>query len=385
MDFFLRFQNLKNDILNLFFRPFFLVKKVFFYNILENYNDNPYAISKFLYGLHPEIKQYWVYSEKEYVHDYPGYVILIKKNSIAYWFHKNTAKVLVDNSVGFQTTNSRMKSLFLRKKHQSNYSTWHGTPLKMIGADNKLSNIDYFSFHTSSTHMILGSEYEKQIFTRAYNSVLNILLLGNPRNDCLISNNDNEKKAIQERYCTENKKIVLFAPTYRDVLYDDKIERISDDSIENILNMFSQRFGGEWVFAYRFHHYDTYRKLCISLHQKNVIDVCDYPDMNMLLTSCDALITDYSGSLFDFMLTRRPCFLFMPDYNQYGEDRGMYLSADELPWPHSCTIKDLLENIKTYEEEEVECKVNAFLKKTGNTNSGEATDRLCEMIINDLS
>lgn len=376
--------NVINEILNLLLFPFPVKRKVLFYNILENYNDNPYVISKYLHSVHPEIDQYWVYSRPEQVQDVPKFIRVVKKNSLLYWFHKNTAKILIDNSVGFQTTNNAFKGRFLIKKQQRNYSTWHGTPLKMIGADNKLTRMSYNNFFTSSTHMILGSNYELEVFSKAYNSKLNILLLGNPRNDCLFTPSSIMVQRFQDKYGVNGKKMVLFAPTYRDNTVEGNIDRIDNQVAYKIIECLQKRFDGDWFFAYRLHHFDTTRKLQLHEETGRVINVCECPDMNTILSVSDVLITDYSGSLFDYMLLRRPCFLFMPDYEEYGHDRGMYLTADDLPWPHSHNVEVLLDDILEYNEAEIMSRVESFLENTGNTNDGRATERVCEMILRDL-
>ena len=45
----------------------------------------------------------------------------------------------------------------------------------------------------------------------------------------------------------------------------------------------------------------------------------------------DVLILDYSSLMFDFALTKKPCFLYVPDLDEYIEnDRGLYFYINEL-------------------------------------------------------
>lgn len=54
-----------------------------------------------------------------------------------------------------------------------------------------------------------------------------------------------------------------------------------------------------------------------------VVDPAD--DMNELLLASDLLITDYSSSIFEWALLRRPLVLLVPDLAAYERDPGLYL------------------------------------------------------------
>ncbi len=58
-----------------------------------------------------------------------------------------------------------------------------------------------------------------------------------------------------------------------------------------------------------------------------------HDDMAEYLAVADALITDYSGSVFDFALTGKPGFLYTPDKDHYiNDERGVYLELEQLPY-----------------------------------------------------
>ncbi|HXI45961.1 MAG TPA: CDP-glycerol glycerophosphotransferase family protein [Candidatus Acidoferrales bacterium] len=48
-------------------------------------------------------------------------------------------------------------------------------------------------------------------------------------------------------------------------------------------------------------------------------------DMNDVLAATDILVTDYSSSIFEWALLRRPLVLLVPDLAAYAEDPGLYL------------------------------------------------------------
>lgn len=48
-------------------------------------------------------------------------------------------------------------------------------------------------------------------------------------------------------------------------------------------------------------------------------------EVNDVFTVADVLVTDYSSSIFEWALLRRPLILFVPDLKQYGSNPGLYL------------------------------------------------------------
>jgi CDP-glycerol glycerophosphotransferase (TagB/SpsB family) len=48
-------------------------------------------------------------------------------------------------------------------------------------------------------------------------------------------------------------------------------------------------------------------------------------DMNEILAATDILVTDYSSSIFEWVLLRRPLLLLVPDLDDYAREPGLYL------------------------------------------------------------
>jgi len=51
-------------------------------------------------------------------------------------------------------------------------------------------------------------------------------------------------------------------------------------------------------------------------------------DMNELLMGVDVLVTDYSSSIFEYALMRRPYVLYVPDLDEYQDERAFYRPFD---------------------------------------------------------
>ena len=61
------------------------------------------------------------------------------------------------------------------------------------------------------------------------------------------------------------------------------------------------------------------------------LDVTQYPNVEELYLASDILITDYSSSMFDYGVLRKPIILYLPDYEKYSETRGMYFNIQNKP------------------------------------------------------
>ena len=58
--------------------------------------------------------------------------------------------------------------------------------------------------------------------------------------------------------------------------------------------------------------------------------------INGVFTATDILITDYSASVFEYVLMRKPLVLFAPDLDEYREDPGFYL---DYPADHDRRVR----------------------------------------------
>ncbi len=112
-----------------------------------------------------------------------------------------------------------------------------------------------------------------------------------------------------------------------------------------------------------------------------VIDVSGYADMQELIAAADIGITDYSSWIFDFMLTRRPAFIYAEDINDYIHSRGFYYSLRETPFLIADSNETLNNNIVQFDETAYLHKVDLFLKERGCYEKGNASERLTEFII----
>ena len=360
---------------------------VFFDSFAGQYNDNPKYISEKLHELAPDIKIIWSVSDHG-IEKPPEYVCQVQTYSKEYYKYAYSAAVTVDNYTGLRSFGfvnkriNRLLSVFVKKRGQLSISTWHGTPLKTIGIDYKKCTGKLFC--CGNTYMVAGCEYTKRILERAFPVNDRVRLYGTPRNDVLINGAD--PVALKRKLrIPENKKVILFAPTFRDSVEMSGLQQLKMFDIDRLLAALNKRFGGEFVFIFRVHHrvieaiYSDDSKLTFG---KNAINGNIGDDMAEYLACTDVLLTDYSGSLFDFAITGKPCFLFPLDLEQYATvERGIYMDYSELPFPQANDFESLLNRIDEFSEKDYSTALDGFQKKIGNAEKGLASRRIAEDII----
>lgn len=103
------------------------------------------------------------------------------------------------------------------------------------------------------------------------------------------------------------KKLVLWAPTFRGKANNPFILG------KNYIDELQEKLGEEWYVLTKVHPH---------LDSKNHISNTNIPTEE-LLPIIDILITDYSSVIFDYILLSKPLILFVPDYEEYKQKRGI--------------------------------------------------------------
>ena len=375
------------------------VKKntVFFSSFHGTYSDNPKYVSLKLHEKCPSAKIYWAIDSNKSHAALPDYVTPVEFQSKEYFKLNCRAQVLVDNFSGNRTTlvqrgegaikRKLLKYVAKKRKKQFSVTTWHGTPLKRISADEPDSKI--IGFNNNCEYVLAGCDFTAECMRSCFLDSLPIKKYGSPRNDILFDDSV-DKSAIRRRLnLPENLKIALYAPTFRNNVEDSGASQMRELDFEKLFAALQAKFGGEWCLAVRVH-----QKVLLQIDVQGLAaryggrilsgNVGD--DMAEYLVCADLLITDYSSSMFDFALTNKPCILYVPDRAHYeGEERGFYMDFDSLPFPaakNSAELSALIENfdVQSY------CKgVEDLLQRLGNFEDGRASERVVDDVINFLN
>lgn len=344
-----------------------------------DYSCNPKYLYEYLRDNYPGRFEYvWAVSDKaKYSFLEEEGVKLIKHFTVSSFPMLLTSKIIV--------TNGSYAPWFPFRKKQYVINTWHGG-----GAYKKVENeapgADWATrkraqFCADNIDLFLAScrVQEEQMIKTTYQYKGEIFRAGTPRNDKLVKEDiaSLRQKVRKQYHLPEDTKILLYAPTYRNANPPIELDA------EALLNALEQN-GEHWVIMSRFHRYQE-DNMHISVNGSCVIDVADYPDVQELLAVTDLLITDYSSVIWDFMLLKRPCFLYVPDRKNYLEQTGFYVEMNQWPYEQTTSMEELIERIRHYNQDEMEQRIKAHQELLGSYENGQCCQLVAEKIVQKVS
>lgn len=357
---------------------------IFESNMGRNYTGNPRYIYEEMVkqGLDKKYRCYIVLDDMNTV--VPGNGKKIKRTRIFYFFIMGIA--------GIWVCDSRQPKYIIKRKNVHYIQTWHGTPLKKLAMDmdsvNMAGETDIekykknFSDNTKTwDYLISQNKYSSEIFKRAFAFDKTILEIGYPRNDILFQGNiDSYILSLKERMGLPlDKKILLYAPTWRDNEYYKKGAYKFNNAMD--YDMLQSRLGDEYVCIIKYHYLVT-EKIDWSKYKDFIykFDKCD--DIAELYLVSDGLITDYSSVMFDYSILQRPLFFFTYDLEEYKDNlRGFYFDfLEDAPGPIVKTTAELIDSIQNYQKEEYSEKYSAFYEKYNHADDGSASEQIVELI-----
>lgn len=338
-----------------------------------------------------DYKFIWAFKnpEKDHLIKRNKNLIIVKSKSKDYYKYLSKSKYWIVNSL--------LDLSVIKKKNQIYVQCWHGTPLKKLRCDitvtgsvlntkeevikrNNLdvAKIDYF---------ISPSKYSTEKFTSAFNlknlNKENIIIeKGYPRNDKLINYTQNDINDIKEKLNIKtNKKIILYAPTFRDDEHKSGLGYTYKLNID--FDKLKKELGKDYVILFRAHYFIA-NSFDFNKYKDFVYNVSDYDDINDLYIISDLLITDYSSVFFDYAILKRPILFYMYDYKNYKTKlRDFYLDLKELPGPIIEKQEDLVKDIKQIDKVFNKYKeyYQTFNKKFNPYEDGKSSIRVVKEII----
>ncbi|MGH3045485.1 MAG: CDP-glycerol glycerophosphotransferase family protein, partial [Gaiellaceae bacterium] len=242
-------------------------------------------------------------------------------------------------SARYVVANDHWPRWFARRSGQTSLQTWHGAPLKQLGHDlarRPKAVREYRRVLSQPSenweYLVSPGPLATPILRGAFPVAGEVIDTGLPRTDTLFRP-DRERLAEDVRRrlgLPAGKRVVLYAPTYRDHLGARDGYRLGP-----LLDLAALRagLGEDHVLLFRKH-----RLMVGALPEQaegSALDVSDFPDANELLLAVDVLVTDYSSAIFDFALTGRPMVFFVPDLETYRDEvRGFSIDFEaEVPGP----------------------------------------------------
>lgn len=246
---------------------------------------------------------------------------------------------------------------FKKKEGQIWMQLWHGTPFKKMLFDSNESHM----LNLNPNHrvrmkkdiarwdyLLSDSELAKSIFSTAFDfDIDKIINYGYPRNEWLLKNVDNKnliKKIKTKNNIPLDKKVILYAPTWRDYNYKKDESRKDKNYMVN-LNILLQSLGNEYVLINKAHSMDTQPSWNTGSHQ--ILTVNNMVDSQELLLISDIIITDYSSIFFDAIHINKPFYLITKDLSKFNLSRGFYNDIyKDLHLIFANSEKELISKIK---------------------------------------
>ncbi|MCA0295958.1 MAG: CDP-glycerol glycerophosphotransferase family protein [Actinobacteria bacterium] len=219
---------------------------------------------------------------------------------------------------------------------------WHGAPLKKLHADSPAVTDVGGLGRIPGVRALMRTAYRRGtrrisllptgsgFFAPSLASALDLTdgqvqVLGEPRADVLFAGTPDERVAAARAVLAPHlgeftgSRVVLYAPTWRDgdpdpgVPTDAQWRRIDAvcERLDLVLLVRPHPLGvGEYTYA---------------SPRVRLLTASAQPESMPLLWGLDALVTDYSSMLVDYVVTERPLVLLAPDLDSYRRTRGLYV------------------------------------------------------------
>jgi len=257
------------------------------------------------------------------------------------------------------------------------FQVWHaGGALKEFGVDVHPPNreVENRFIHKYYDYVVVGADFAIEPYASALRTPVDrVLPLGIARTDFFFDEDglDSARRRVFEAHPElVGRKVVLYAPTFRGHGLDKRpTQRLDAARVRALLPE-------EYALVHKGH----------PLFDVQLIDDGGYDsvfgsefDINELFTVVDVLITDYSSSIFEYALMRKPLVLFVDDLEQYSIDPGLYLDYEtDMIGEFALTAEEVA---RTIAENDFDLSgYDAFIARHCQYDDGHASERFVEFL-----
>ena len=307
---------------------------------------------------------------------------VLDKEDICYY--KTLKSLYYISKAKYWILSDSVNPIISKKKHQVYIQTFHGHgPIKKGGFEikeyrdknplMKAEHIKDWDIYISmceedEIHMINQTGYDQMISR-----------IGIPSTDSIVKNkhlSTKEVDKIKDKYnIPKNKKIVLYAPTYREELLSMQKVDLKIESLKNL---------NDYIFLLRLHPLLNSKTNKDIFNNSNFINCENVPDIVDLYPIADILISDYSASIYEFDLTDKKIILYPYDYNKFSKYPGIVIDYKKvMPGPICYTEEELYNIFLNMEDsfKDYDKKIKKFNQKYNYLNDGHATKRFVNNLI----
>lgn len=271
------------------------------------------------------------------------------------------------------------------------YQLWHAcgafkkfgmSTAELIFGDNrktleKYPNYGNLSYVTVSSPEVIWA-YEEAMNLK--DTKTQVVATGVSRTDVFYDQHFIEQsKAAVYSVCpaAENKKIILYAPTFR-----GRVAKAESPDCLDIPAM-KRALGDEYVLLIKHHPFVKQPPVVPEDCADFAMDVTKSLEIDQLLCASDVCVSDYSSLIFEYSLFERPMIFFAYDLDDYFDWRGFYYNYDELtPGPVVKETEEIIDYIRHLDVRFDQAQVHAFKEKFMSSCDGHATDRIMALVLN---
>ena len=279
-------------------------------------------------------------------------------------YHLATSKVVITN--GYSVPVSVLK----HDKDLIVIQMWHANGIiKKIGLQtlDKRSKKDKklalkMNMHKNYDYVISSSKRTSLVFSKAFGVKLNkILNYGTPILDYIYYKNNYKEKEIKNKYNLNDKKIIVYLPTYRkdEIDYKKIVNQIDFDKYQLVIKK---------------HPVDH-----SEIDAQNIIVIKEYIAED-IISIADYVISDYSNVVFESLLSRKKTYCYIYDYEKYRKEFGFNIDLKkEFSKFSFLEFSDIMKEIENdnYDYKEAQRFLNKYIENF----DGRSIDRINNFLL----
>lgn len=338
-----------------------VIKKEYIsFSSIPDFSDNSQALFDYMLKSYPSTKfkivwhimdndnrkyiQKWI--EQEYAQT-NSKILITKKYSLRSMWLFIKSKTIIDTHGLYN----------FKVKRQVEIQLWHGMLLKKIGYLRTDAHVDKKNNH--GVYYTVNSEIFKPLFAKAFNADEGMIsVCGQPRNDYLYDS----KKVFDGDI-----KYIIYMPTFRRAngkysfgmqdcsLKENQLFNLTREEWDEINRILKIK---NVYLVVKPHPSDKLQNMEF-LTECNMVKVINDKwllkrqiPLYRLVAGSDALVTDYSSIYIDYLLTNKPICFFIPDFEEYKNNRGFVFDDVKKTMAGDICLncKQLLEFIDGYDK-----------------------------------
>ena len=315
--------------------------RIWIFGNYKGFRDNPRYLAEHIVATRPDIQAWWIARRRDEAEAAAsaGLNVAMRQSREGKKLHQHAGVAFLSNAF-MDLRAGYLGGAFI-------VHLYHGTALKRILLDTDLSRMVEDSALTRAVSRVrriavartfgridmiaAAGELAKTRFITAFGlPPKRIQILGTPRFDVIAGGPAYDRVVHGDLRATlgltRDQHVVLWLPTWRERGDASWLPTLEVAQVDAALA------DTDAVLVVKTHPYSdiaVYRERLPDHPRVRLLAEAEV-DVNSLLTVADTLVSDYSSTIFDYVLLRRPIHFFAPDAADYAGGRGLYEPYEKL-------------------------------------------------------